>query len=314
MACRPAPRIDDFFLEVVTHLCHVQIFKHSTNASKQFSPRSALARLDSSPWQKQLNDYLSKFDLRYDLGGLTFAKVWGLATLGDYTAVCATFHPGDMVEYTITSVETATIVFGLQELDESGSTHRSHLPWAVGGLHPRNQDIIYSEIVSSVLAFTREGLGKLCKRIVYAAACAGVLLSTVENPMVNLCENAFRWLARQTGADMTEELNLCTKSQEHHTVDNSVKTREAANLIVNARSKAMLESDQLQSVLEMCEVCGEGIGWYSNREARCAAGHSFGTDSPQVDLSERETYHLAMSSTMRPDTFGHTRARHFEVL
>lgn len=279
MAYRPAPGIDNFFLEMVTHLCHVQIFKRSANTPEQSRPSSTLIRLNSSPWQKQLTDCLSKFDLLYDLGGLAFAKAWGLATLGDYTAVCVTFHPGDMVEYTINSAERATIIFGRQELLENGLSHVSHVPWAVGELHPRDANMVHSEIVSSVLGFTRKGLGKLCKKMVYAAACVGVLSFTLDRSMIALCGAAFRWLALDNNADLIEELSIYTELQKHHAVHSDVDSGEAAKPTIAARSKAVFESGQIQSILEVCEICGEGIGWYSIQEARCAAGHSFGMES-----------------------------------
>ena len=276
MAYRPALESDEFFLEVVTHLCNVQIFKRSASPSEEFPHCSTLTRRCSSPWQKQIADCLSKYDLRYDLGGLAIAKVWGLATLGDYTAVCVTFHPGDMVEYTITSIERATVIFGRQEVSEHGVSHISDLPWAVGESHPRDANTDYAEIVSSVLGFNRESLHEVCQKILYAAACAGVLLSTLDKSIVPLSEAAFRWLAHHNEAELSEELSLCQEIQKHHSLDPDVDTGATAKLSISARSKVMLESDQRQSILEQCEICGEGIGWYSFQEARCAAGHCFG--------------------------------------
>lgn len=278
MAYRPASGPYDFFLEVVTHLCSVQIFERSARLSEQSPPYCTFNRLGSSPWQTQLTDCLSRYDLKYDLGGLAFAKVWGLVTLGDYTAVCVTFHPGDMVEYTITSLERATIIFGRQEPLENRPSQISHLPWAVGVLHPRDANVVHSEIVSSVLEFTRKDLSKLCKRILYAAAYVGLLTFAIDKSKVNLSEAAFRWLAHHNEIDLSEELGLCTELQKNHTVDNDVNTGEAAKASISPRSKAILKSDLVQSVLEVCEICGEGIGWYSIREAQCAAGHSFGME------------------------------------
>ncbi len=285
MAYRAAPGHNGFFLEVVTHLCNVQNFKCSARTSEQSSPYFTVSQLGLSPWQKQLTDCLSKYDLRYDLGGLAIAKVWGLATLGEYTAVCVTFHPGDMVEYTITSLERAMIIFGHQKLPENGWSHISHVPWAARELNLRDANTVYSEIVSSVLEFSREDLSVLCKRIVYAAACVGLLMFSLDISKVNLSEAAFRWLARHNEVDLSEELSLCTELKRRHTGDNDVETGEVAKAGISPRSKAILESDKVQSVLEVCEVCGEGIGWYNIREARCAAGHSFGMEL--LDVGER---------------------------
>lgn len=285
MVYRPAPGLDGFMLEVVTHLCNVHIFKRSARISEQSPPFSTLGRLGSPPWLKQLTDSLSQYDLRYDLGGLAIAKVWGLATLGDYTAVCVTFHPGDMVEYTITSLERATIIFGHQELPENQLSRISHLPWAGAELRLRDANSIYPEIVSSILEFPRNDPSKLCERILYAAACASLLIFTLNKSKVNLSQVAFQWLAHHDEVDLSEELNLCTELLRHHTTDDDADSGEAVKVGITPRARAVLKSHQVQSVLEVCEICGEGIGWYSIQEARCAAGHSFGMES--LDVSER---------------------------
>lgn len=281
MAYRPAPGLDDLMLEVVTHLSNVQIFKRSARLSEQSSPCSTLSRLDSSPWQKQLADSLSKYDLRYDLGGLAFAKVWGLATLGDYTAVCVTFHPGDMVEYTITSLERATVIFGHQERLETEPSHISHLPWAPTKVSLQDANSIYPEIVSSVLEFPRQHLSILCKRIVYAAACVGLLMFNLDKSKVDLSLAAFQWLAHDDDVDLSEELNMCTELRRQPTTDNDADADpgEAAKASIAPRSRAILKSGHGQSVLEVCEICGEGIGWDGIQEARCAGGHTFGMET-----------------------------------
>ncbi|KAI9869746.1 MAG: hypothetical protein M1830_005138, partial [Pleopsidium flavum] len=270
------PDTSDLCLEVVTHLSNVQVFRHHVNPPVNAIPNATLTSHSRPQWQKNMADCLTKFNIRHDLGGLAFTKTWGLANLGNYAAACMTLHPGDMVEYTITSAERTTIVFGHQAAFNGGPSDSYLLPWTATPPVSRELSTICSEFVSSVLRFPRERFDKLCKRIVYAAACVGTFPPYVDRSVVDLSEDAFGWLANHDGVDMSEELVLCGRLRQRYDLDGSVGVGEAAKVNISARSREILQSKFAQGALEVCEICGEGIGWHSLQEARCALGHVYG--------------------------------------
>ncbi len=277
MTYRLDPDTGDICLEVVTHLSHVQVFRYTINAPANAIPYATLTPHSPPQWQKSMADCLTKFNIRRDLGGLAFMKTWGLANLRNYAAACITLHPGDMVEYTISSAERATIVFGYQATIEGGLSDSYLLPWTATQRQSRELSMICSEFVSSVLGFPREGLGKVCKRILYAAACVSTFVPDVDRSLVDLSGDALRWLANHDGVDMSEELGLCARLRESYDLDDNVGVGVVAKGNISARSRQTLVSNDAQDVLEVCAICGEGIGWYSLQEARCAVGHVYGT-------------------------------------
>ncbi|KAI9872282.1 MAG: hypothetical protein M1830_001825 [Pleopsidium flavum] len=269
------PDTSDLCLEVVTHLSNVQVFRHIVNSPVNAVPYATLTSHSLPQWQKNMAECLTKFNIRHDLGGLAFTKTWGLANLGNYAAACITLHPGDMVEYTITSAERAMIVFGHQATFNGGPSDSHLLPWTATPPVSRELSTICSEFVTSVLRFPRERFDKLCKRIVYAAACVGTFPTYVDRSVVDLSEDAFGWLANHDGVDMSEELVLCGRSRQRYDLDGGVGVGEAAKVNISARSREILQSNAAQGALEVCEICGEGIGWHSLQEARCALGHAY---------------------------------------
>jgi hypothetical protein len=62
---------------------------------------------------KPLKEALSAFDADNDLGGKAKAKIWGLAHSpnSEYTAIISTFHPGDLLEYSIPVHEYSTVFY-----------------------------------------------------------------------------------------------------------------------------------------------------------------------------------------------------------
>ena len=268
----------DICLEVATHLSHVQTFNHALNSSARPSTQASLNSLDPLSWQRHMADHLRKFDLRHDLGGLAFAKIWGLATFGMYTAACVTLHPGDMVEYTTTSTEQTTVVFGRREAMDGGPSHDSHLAWPNGKVHQRDMSTVYCDIVSTFLRIPQTESSNLCQKIAYAAACVGALSATFDKAIVKLSEDLFHWLAHHTGNDFDVELSLSKRLQKQDALGEDSNAGETAKVGISAREKECLNSNRLQGIWEMCEICGEGMGWYSVQEARCAAGHTYGME------------------------------------
>ena len=76
-----------------------------------------------------------RFDLDYDLGGMSTAKTWGLCSHRGWIATCATFHPTDMVQHTTSSQERTTIFFAPPSLERSDHTEPG-LPWHMPAITP----------------------------------------------------------------------------------------------------------------------------------------------------------------------------------
>lgn len=276
MIYRLDPVTSDLFVELVTHLSCVQVFQHIIKSSADGKLYATLTPHGPPQWQKQMTNCLAKFNIQHDLGGLAFTKTWGLADSRHLAATCITLHPGDMAEYTITSIERSTVVFGHQAAIERNASGSNVPLWIATESQYRDPRMICFDFVSSVLHFPRESLDKVCKKILYAAACIAISLPELDKDLIGLIGDALRWLAAHDGVNMDEELGLFTRSQQPYGFDDSLGFDEAVRINIPARRKGNLAFKGAQDVFEICEICGEGIGWYSLREAKCAAGHAFG--------------------------------------
>jgi hypothetical protein len=93
-------------LHVSSHLSTL----HHPTAVLEVSP-TELKGLRTPGWREQIENNLALFSVQNDLGGRCKAKVWGLTSspLGDYIAVCTSFHPSDMIEYGIPTDRRGTV-------------------------------------------------------------------------------------------------------------------------------------------------------------------------------------------------------------
>lgn len=97
-------------------------------------PIPAASEAVVSPFQQSICDSERLFSAEHELAGHTLTKAWGMCSspMGDLVASGVSFHPGDMVEYTISAVSRTHI--GIQPFREGDATAFS-LP-ANGGLCP----------------------------------------------------------------------------------------------------------------------------------------------------------------------------------
>ncbi|KAL8747217.1 MAG: hypothetical protein Q9190_000883 [Brigantiaea leucoxantha] len=64
----------------------------------------------TSTLQDQMKELHKAWDHRNDMGGMSVMKTWGVAVWDNYVASCISFHPGDMIEYTLANNERCVIV------------------------------------------------------------------------------------------------------------------------------------------------------------------------------------------------------------
>ncbi|PWY88255.1 hypothetical protein BO70DRAFT_369164 [Aspergillus heteromorphus CBS 117.55] len=214
-------------------------------ASKPLDPGSE-EQLSEVPWNKHLDDIREKYDFDRDLGGLAVARVWGMATYREMSAVGITVHPGDMVEYRTAAEERLTIIVSgpnESQPDVSPTTSQDKREAALSYiLHSDDEE---------------QDRPPLSHRILYAAACATIIDSDNEDLQAQAHKVLVR-LATVTGADLSEELSKCAGPRG----------------AIASKSGDMLQGPGM-GMFERCDICDAGVGWYSSEEAQCASGHVF---------------------------------------
>ncbi|KAK2749096.1 hypothetical protein FQN55_003798 [Onygenales sp. PD_40] len=223
----------------------------------------------------QIESFRSRFDLDHDLAGMSQATTWGLATCNGWLAACFTLHPTDMIEYITTAKEHATVVFAPphQTIDGQAQVDLG-FPWRVpGAITPETTH----ESRAAVLAFMLDEqhwpatAGPWDKKLLYAALCCVITCHPDHPRLLRLAKSTAQYLARETGLDLSGEINTIEELEAHggdlHGVHRRTIPPQPADLRMGAGGE----------VFEFCEVCGEGIEWYAAEEAQCAQGHVFGS-------------------------------------
>lgn len=209
-------------------------------------------------WSKIVDNLREQYDLNRDLGGHAVARMWGLTSYRDVTAVLFTKHPTDMIEYRVASDEDATIAFASEETGDIPDEQTLFAPRA------ENQEtqaaLSRREAVTSFLL--SEGVNATAntenQKLIYAAACCSIVDG--HSPSVrSKSRKSFERLASETGTALSEEISIC---------DSETST-------IPAKSSNQLDQPG-GHLFERCEICNAGIAWSSAKEAQCANGHLFG--------------------------------------
>ena len=226
-----------------------------------------------------MSDCRMRFDHKHDLGGLSVMKTWGLASSGGFVAACVTVHPGDMVEYTIQSVERSAIVF-----DEIDNQER-RFPWESATEHAITEAETQARILDGIFAEENNQDGKrrsvLTNRIIYAAACASMqILDAGRFERLARAEKALRKLQSVTGFAFEAEIACIERLSAIKDSNLDKLTSE----IRNSTQGILSREDHLDipvglRIHEMCSICGESIGWDSLDAAHCTRDHAFGMPS-----------------------------------
>lgn len=211
------------------------------------------------PWKQQFDAIRERFDIDGDLGGLAIGRIWGLANCRGLVATAFTLNPGDMIEYRTAAEERTTIVFSrasapAREFDDA--VLRPAAPdRSPSFLRARRAEVLGYILFSNTGKFDKQ---PWAPKLLYAAACCTIVESQ-DTKLLTQARKALQWLAKTTGADLSEEIDNCS----------------APGTAVGAKSAEELSGPRKQ-VFEQCEICEAGIGWYSGHEAQCASGHLFG--------------------------------------
>lgn len=234
---------------------------------------AALVRF-SEPFRSALHDQASAsqtiFDRQNDLGGLSFTKTWGLASWGAYVASCVTYHPGDMVEYNITSGERCQVLFTLA--DATGVLpDTAGFPW---------QDMSTSTEVNTNVGVRIRILRSIAQqplvdisdfKILYNLCCALLLSPNLQT--LQPVEQGFQQLIASTSMSMEEELHLL---EDTRVLNLSASQRlERLNHITVSRSKSEANLPAYD-LCDFCSICDQVVQWVNATEAACFAGHHFG--------------------------------------
>lgn len=225
----------------------------------------------------------NRYDRRNELGGLSYIKTWGLASLDRYVAACITLHPGDMPEYYIPSQERAIIVFSAHGFEDPSSKVES-FSWDV------DQDIedgteAQSTIIDTVFEYERLEIylqSELGHKIIYGAIIASMLIwDEARSQRLLVAERVLLHLAQLVAVDLTPE-NACLQ----YLLTTNLRAKEACETIkemTGSRSEDELASLAAQRLFDLCPFCAKVICWESLTEGYCVAGHQFG----RLDVNHR---------------------------
>lgn len=233
-------------------------------------------RMAQSTLHKQMLRLQNRYDRRNELGGFSFMKTWGLASLDRYVAACITLHPGDMPEYYIPSQERAIIVFSAHGFEDL-STKLESFSWDV------DQEIedgtkAQSTIIDTVFEYERLQIyiqSELGHKIIYGAIIASMLIwDEARSQRLLVAERALLHLEHLVTVDLTPEIT-CLQSL----LTTSFLVKDAAEKVkkmTGSRSKDELTSLAAQRLFDVCPFCAQAVSWESLTEAYCVAGHQFG--------------------------------------
>ncbi|KAL9599435.1 MAG: hypothetical protein Q9219_003872 [cf. Caloplaca sp. 3 TL-2023] len=239
----------DVFLHVSGLIAGPSIFRIRPGLDPKDKTTFQITDPKESPLTSQIQSLHEDFDRNHNLNTSSIAKTWGLASWGPYMASCVSYHPGDMIEYTLTSGERCHIFFNL--VDEAGiAVEDATFPW---------QDMGYPE-------YERD------RREIHA------LLSGHVHDL-ELVAKAFERLATAAGLDFEPELNLLKAIQ-----DSQLSTSLSVDYLNEVATSRVGQEDQglWRDLYHSCSICDEVVVWMNTGEASCVAGHQFGMIVPQL--------------------------------
>ena len=234
--------------------------------------------LPCSSLRKQALQLRAKYDGENDYGGLSFIKSWGLATHKNYAAICISVHPGDMVDNVLASEERSTILFSICGT-ESLTKELETFPWE-GDLNTIEITGTQSAIIQTIIDIEgKSGLetGRLSDRIIYATACASMLLWDTERPQrLSHGKVLLERLGRRINIGFDSEINACSQLLKNPGID----TDEAVAIVGEATgSRTEEELAVTANVFDVCSICARPVNWQSLFDATCSEGHHFGASS-----------------------------------
>ena len=251
---------------VRSHIQSIRIPEVQANGDAEMVDQEPRVTAD---WRTQTAEFRDRFDLDYDLGGYAGARTWGLTSHHGWIAACFTLHPSDLPEYVTTSEERVTIIFSPPEQAEDADIDTA-LPWEVPSTNACQIEDSRRKALEFILRLDREqhfrNLGE--RKILYSTACCAIVRHNTDGDLLALSKSALQWLMDENGTDLTDEISQCTAVV-------TSTTEEVPNIVISPKSIEKMQ-DTGGTLFEACEICGEGIEWYSSEEAQCSEGHQFG--------------------------------------
>ena len=228
--------------------------------------------------ESRMSDCRTRFDHGHDLGDLSVMKTWGLASSGGYIAACVSLHPGDMVEYTIQSVERSTLVFA--EVDN----RERRFPWERDAEHDITEAEAQARILDTIFQGGNGQDGKersvLTNRIIYAAAFATMQLGdAVRLERLERAMKALQKLESATGFAFGPEIACIESLLMMMDSDSDKQASEIRNMTQHINMDQYVNTPAASRIHEICSICGENIGWDGLDAASCIRGHTFGKAS-----------------------------------
>lgn len=229
----------------------------------------------SLQWRKGIETYRSNFDLENDLGGMSKETIWGLATYRGWTVTCFTLHPTHMPEHVTPSLERSRIVFCPPSEDAQDHT-RPGMPWHSPHINREYAERAREPVLKYILQERhREVRGDpSLKRLLYNAICSVIVRETYSSELVKLAKSAISWLDKNTGADLTDEIDILEQIEiDEIEIDGNFNMAFPRSIPVKRSDEIDLHGRDLR---ENCPICDLDIEWYSASESRCTGGHCFG--------------------------------------
>ncbi|KKZ61842.1 hypothetical protein EMCG_03631 [[Emmonsia] crescens] len=273
----------------ILHVAHLSSSLHSLPLSATQTRHITVGsnghsdNAQSADLYRQIEGFRSRFDLDHDLGGMSIARVWGMASHRDWIAACFTVHPSDMVEYITTARERSRIVFTPPHPENSqgpGELPSVELPWDVPSqLTPKRIKAARTKVLSFIFRESQRDLSNdpWARKLQYAAICCVITdQDPVDEPhLLEAAKLAAQWLSSTFSLDLSVELSCIDKKLQWQ-IQHSAETAaglETSKLIPHKTREAQRGSGY--DVFEFCDICGSGIDWYSVEESQCAEGHVF---------------------------------------
>ncbi|OAX82506.1 hypothetical protein ACJ72_03143 [Emergomyces africanus] len=231
----------------------------------------------SADLHRQIEGFRSRFDLDHDLGGMSVSKIWGMVSHRGWVAACFTVHPSDMVEYVTPARERSRIVFTPPHVEEGpGGGHdepaSAELPWSVPPqLTPKHMKAARAEVLSFILNESHRHVPNdpWVRKLQYAAiGCVITNQNPVDQPsLLESARSAAQWLASAFNLDLSQELSY---------IDDKLHSQiqPSTNILIHAKTRGS-QTGAGHDVFEFCDICGNGIDWYSAEESQCGGGHVF---------------------------------------
>ncbi|KAK2861095.1 hypothetical protein FQN49_004549 [Arthroderma sp. PD_2] len=217
--------------------------------------------------------FRDRFDLDYDLGGMSIAKTWGLCSHRGWIVTCATFHPTDMVQHTTSSQERTTVFFAPPCQDRFDHTEPG-MPWHLPIITPEG----IHDSACKIIQFTLEHQGTLCindpwtQKLLYTAACCVIVHYNSDPSLITLAQGTIQALTQESRVDLSQEITHLHELEQELPVLDPYRSRTK---IIPPKSGSQLECAG-GNMFENCDICGSGIEWFSPVESQCAEGHLFG--------------------------------------